>query len=259
MSVVREVSLAQRIAEPNTILRATVGSTVHGLALEGSEDRDEMGICLEPREYVIGLQPFDQWVYRTQSEGVRSGPGDLDLTIYGLRKWARLALNGNPTILLLLFVPPTALVAYQPPGLALRELAPAFASKRAGKHFLGYMVAQKQRLLGERGQLRVKRPELEEAHGFDTKYAGHLLRLGYQGVEFLETGRISLPMPEPMRSEILDVRRGLVDFNDVLTRAGELEARLEDLLDTSPLPLEPDRDRVNEFLIAAYEGWWNGA
>ena len=36
---------------------------------------------------------------RTQPEGVRSGPGDLDLIVYSLRKWMRLALTGNPTVL----------------------------------------------------------------------------------------------------------------------------------------------------------------
>ena len=30
------------------ILRATVGSTAHGLHLAGTDDRDEMGICIEP-------------------------------------------------------------------------------------------------------------------------------------------------------------------------------------------------------------------
>jgi hypothetical protein len=33
-----------------------------------------------------------------------SGPGDLDLTIYGLRKYCRMALKGSPTVLLLLFI-----------------------------------------------------------------------------------------------------------------------------------------------------------
>ena len=36
-------------AERSTILRGLVGSTVHGLAVdEGLEDRDEMGVCVEP-------------------------------------------------------------------------------------------------------------------------------------------------------------------------------------------------------------------
>src|SRR5439155_17926998 len=72
-------------AEPNTILRATVGSKLHGLNLEATDDTDEMGVCVEPPEYVVGLRQFEQWVYRTQPEGHPSGPKDLDLTIYSLR------------------------------------------------------------------------------------------------------------------------------------------------------------------------------
>ena len=93
------------IAEPNTVLLGLVGSTVHGVTVDAADDRDEMGICIEPPEYVAGLRPFSQWVFRTQPEGARSGPGDIDRTVYSLRKWCRLALSGNPTVMLLLHTP----------------------------------------------------------------------------------------------------------------------------------------------------------
>ena len=63
-----------------------------------------MGVCIEPPEYLLGFRRFEHFVYRTQPEGVPSGPGDLDLTVYGLRKYCRLALKGSPTTLLPLFV-----------------------------------------------------------------------------------------------------------------------------------------------------------
>nr|WP_281497135.1 nucleotidyltransferase domain-containing protein [Ornithinimicrobium sp. F0845] len=37
------------------ILRVQVGSGVHGTSISGQDDRDEMGICLEPAEFVTGL------------------------------------------------------------------------------------------------------------------------------------------------------------------------------------------------------------
>lgn len=75
------------VAEPNTILLGLVCSTVHGVTVDSADDRDEMGICIQPPAYVAGLRVFEQWVYRTQPEGTRSGPGDLDRTVYSLRKW----------------------------------------------------------------------------------------------------------------------------------------------------------------------------
>ena len=96
----------EEIVERSTILRATVGSTLHGLHHGGQDDRDEMAIFVEPPEFLVGLAwrdrearagSFEHYVERTQPEGVRSGPGDLDLVAYSLRKWLRLALKGNPT------------------------------------------------------------------------------------------------------------------------------------------------------------------
>jgi predicted nucleotidyltransferase len=244
------------IVERGLIIRSLVGSTIHGLELAGTDDRDEMGVCVEPAEYVVGLKHFETYVFRTKPEGVRSEAGDLDLVVHSLRKFARLALKGNPTVLLLLFVEPEQLILRTPLGDELQMLAPAFVSRQAGKAFLGYLTAQKERLLGERGQLRVKRPQLVDEHGYDTKYAMHMLRLGYQGKELLETGRISLPMREPERSGVFAVRRGEVKFNDVLTEIGELERDLGDLLETSPLPPEPDQAAVDEFLVSAHLRHW---
>jgi len=114
---------AREIAERGTILRTQVGSGVHGTAVGGQDDRDEMGLCLEPPEFVTGVArvpasggeepgwvPFHQYEYHSawEREGGlrnRSGAGDLDVVIYSARKWVRLALGGNPTVLLPLFAP----------------------------------------------------------------------------------------------------------------------------------------------------------
>lgn len=236
------------------ILRATVGSNVHGVAV-GADDRDELGVCIEPPECVIGLRHFETYVWRTKPEGVRSEAGDLDLTIHSLRKFARLAAKGNPTILMLLFVPSEHRVDNDGIGSWLLSERQMFIARNAGRAFLGYLTAQKERLLGERGQKRTKRPELVEEYGYDTKYAGHMIRLGIQGIELLETGKITLPMPDA--DVVLAVRNGEWDLQKVLTRAGELERDLEDLLDTSPLPEKPNYAVIDDFLVNAYQEAWH--
>ena len=245
---------ARQIATDGLILLSTVGSTAHGLALPGTDDHDEMGVCIEPPAYVVGLKLFEQDVFRTKPQGVRSEHGDTDRTVYSARKFCRLALSGNPSILTLLYAKPDVYDSY---GWSLLDLAPAFSARSAGKAFLGYMTQQRQRLLGERGQMNVKRPELVEKHGYDTKYAMHMLRLGYQGVEFLETGALTLPMPEESREFVYATRKGELELAEVLTRAGELERRVEDLLTTSPLPEHPDLDRVESWLTATYFDYWH--
>jgi hypothetical protein len=136
---------ARAIAEAGMILRAQVGSGVHGTAVSGQDDRDEMGICLEPPQFVTGLArvpngtggqgptvPFGQYERHTAWDrpgGVaeRSGAGDLDVVIYSARKWARLALDGNPTVLLVLFVPDEEVVFRNEAGAELMANAHRFA------------------------------------------------------------------------------------------------------------------------------------
>ena len=247
-------TLAESIARRGCILRGVVGSTVHGLSNPGTDDRDEMGVCVEPREYVTGLRPFDHWVFRTQPEGVPSGPGDLDLTIYGLRKYCRLALKGSPTVLLLLFIDGEQVLERTQLGVELQALAPAFVSARTGRAFLGYVDAQRRGLVGDRHATRTR--ELSSEHGYDTKYAMHALRIAYQGLEFLSTGRITLPVAEPERSWLMRVRRGEIPLRQVLDRLHEQSGRLENTVLTGRLPEEPDRDAIDRFLVDAYDRAW---
>ena len=256
----------RELVERGVILRATVGSTVHGLRHGGQDDRDEMAVFVEPPEYRLGLKlaraqgrklhPLEHWVERTQPEGVRSGPGDLDLVAYNLRKYVRLALKGHPTVLLLLFCPPELTHVETDLGRELRGLTGAILSRRAGRGYRGYLGGQRERLLGSRGQKRVNRPELVEAHGYDTKYAMHAIRLGYQGIELLQTGRVTLPMPEPERSRVMAVRLGERSFDEVIAEIDEVDARLAAAHEDTSLPEEPDREAVDAFVVDAYRRAW---
>jgi predicted nucleotidyltransferase len=254
--------LTRTQAEGRTILRALVGSTVHGLNVQdGVEDRDEMGVLVEPFEAVVGFRSFEQFIYRTAAEregkqDAKSRAGDLDLVIYSLRKYLRLCLSGNPTMMLPLFAPPHAVIVCTPLGEELRTLAPAIASRRAGHAFLGYLRAQKQRLRGERGQMRVRRPELVARDGYDSKYAMHLCRLGYQGLEFVRSGRLTLPMAEPERGWLYRLRQGEIPFAEMQARADEIEAALEAAIPASPLPEEPDQPAVEAWMQSAYRRVW---
>jgi hypothetical protein len=243
------------IARRGTILRTQVGSGVHGIAIEGQDDRDEMGICVEPPEYVIGLERFDQFEWRSQPQHVRSGPGDLDLVIYGLRKWMRLALAGNPTVLIPLFAPDMDVVEINHHGAYLRAHPELIVSRLAAPRFVGYLRSQRDRLLGLKSQ-HTNRPELTEKYGFDVKFAAHMVRLGVQGVELLETGRITLPIPEPDRTYLRDLRQGRSSKDEALARSWELEHRLLGLARTAELPERPDRDRANRWLIDTYRAMW---
>lgn len=250
------------------ILRCQVGSGLHGVTIAGQDDRDEMGICLERPEYVIGLgrpmtgdrpELFQQWQHRTQPEGVRSGPGDLDLTVYGLRKWARLAAAGNPTVLLPLFAPAEQLVITTPIGHHLRDRAAGlFLTRAVADRYIGYLGNQRDQMLGLRpGKRHTNRPELIDQFGFDTKSAYHMVRIGVQGVELLYTGRVRLPMTSAWREWLLSLRRGEISKTEALETAENLQRQIETLRDIpGVLPAGPDWRAINQFLFTAYTEEW---
>lgn len=253
--------------EFNEILRATVGSNAHGLSLAGTDDMDLMAVAVETQEQLVGLsEPFETYVWRsawerTGNPGARSEAGDTDLTVFGLRKYLRLALKGNPTVLIPLFATPASgsLLKITRLGYELQDLAPKIVSRRAIAAFLGYLTAQKERLLGVRGQKRVNRPELVEKYGFDTKFAMHAIRLGFQGVELAETGRLSLPMREPEREFCRAVRTGQVGLVDVVAKIEALEQQLAAYKESGGvLSDEPDTATVEAWALNVWRESWTG-
>jgi hypothetical protein len=262
MAIALPVSVGDRtIALGNEILRTVCGSGVHGMAIQGHDDHDEMGVYIEAPEQLIGLMPSSEhYVSRTKPEGVRSEAGDTDLTIYSLRKYARLAVAGNPTVLTVLYAPQDAVLVATPAGERLREMAPHIVSMNAGRRHLGYLDGQRERLIGGGKQGRVpNRPELIEAHGYDTKYASHALRLGLQGIELVSTGTLSLPLRPDDLEQCMEVKRGLVGFDEALARVDRTRAKLASLIDERNTPLRdaPDMRKVNAWLIEEHREHWS--
>lgn len=241
------------IAEKHTILRVITGSTLYGTNTETS-DKDEMGVCIEPVEALVGFTEFEQYI--NNSRDPETNKTVEDVKIYSLRKFLRLALQGNPDVIPVLFAPEKFHTVSHAIGRQLQDLTPHIVSRRCGARFLGYMESQRQRILGERGQKKVNRPELMEKYGFDTKYAMQVLRLGFQGRELLATGRISLPMEEDSRLLLRAVRSGEVSLQQVLETAGSLEREVKDLLTASPLSEHPNTELVEDWMITRYYESW---
>ncbi|MBT0770883.1 nucleotidyltransferase domain-containing protein [Kineosporia sp. J2-2] len=246
-------------ARAGQILRTTVGSGVHGIAIPGTDDHDEMGVFIEPAAWLIGLRPTrDSYVARSQPEGARSGPGDTDLIMYSLRKYLSLAVKGNPTALLPLFAPERDVLFCDDVGRELRSLRDAFLSRAAARRFLGFMQAQREALVNG-GRKLPNRPELVERYGYDVKYASHALRLAMQGREIVQHARLTLPMPEEERQRVLEVKSGRAgDLAGVLDQIDAVAAEVVRDLDSghTPLPEEADVATVEAWAIDVHRRFW---
>lgn len=251
----------QWIAESGMMLRVLVGSGVHGTAIEGQDDRDEMAVCVEPSWTVIGHRRFEHYGFRTQPEGVCSGPGDLDLIVYGLRKYAFLAAGGNPTALLPLFVPEEHVCWQNDFGRELRQRRNMFLSRKAGERFKGYLHSQREGLMGLRsgGTRNQGRADIREKYGFDTKFAMHMVRLGLQGLELMRTGQFTLPIPEPDLTWLRELRQGEHTKEEALERAEQLHGEIGRAVATSPLPEEPNWPEIDAWMESVHRRYWGWA
>lgn len=248
------------------IMLVEVGSTAHGTGLDGAEDHDEMGVVIEDQNQVFSINGsgFPNTMQRTQPEGTRSGPGDTDRSLYSLRNFVRLAAAGNPSILMAFWAP---VIEVTPLGQELRQLGRAFIGRHIIPRYRGYMQGQGRRLLGLRGNGHGRRggggrEELIAEHGYDTKYAMHCARLGFQCIELLDTNHLNLPIQGEPGEWLRAVRRGQVSFGDWWDRCVDLDHRMEARADYTRLYPGPDVERIETWLAVAHRlhwRWGNGS
>ncbi len=244
---------------PNTtILVVEVGSTAHGTGLPGGEDHDETVLWLETPADVFAPRSHEPRAtqVRTQPEGVPSGPGDTDRGLYSLRRFLSLAVAGNPTILLVLWAPN---INTTPIGDDLRARGSMFVGRHLVPRYRGYMQAQVDRLMGRRGGRHGKLRHDPTGIGFDTKYAMHAARLGYQGIELLTTGRLVLPIAGEAGDWLRAVRAGEIPLDEWERRTKVLDERLAALADDPSIPAHADRDGLVRWSAGVHRAAWDAA
>jgi uncharacterized protein len=159
------------------LLAGVVGSTAYGLAHEGS-DVDRLGMYAAPAEAFHGL----------------SFPGEShvsvhpDATYHEARKFCRLALNCNPTVTELLWLPDDLYEVRTSLGAALIGIREAFLSARGVRNaYLGY-ATQQFRKLEARGDGSFSADTRKRT----SKHARHLWRLVQQAADLNATGDLTV-------------------------------------------------------------------
>lgn len=236
----------------NIILSFVGGSQLHGAKLNDSDDTDLYGLYIEPPDKILGVDAYEHFVHTTGGQRGGNRPGDTDVCLYGLRKWATLACKGNPSVLHFLFAPPE-FQHYLWTRLTLgREL---FLAKSHIGAFLGYANAQLRRLLNQQGGKDCNRPFLEAEHGYDTKYAMHITRLLHEVRELLDSGTITLPRPE--KDLLIDIRKGRFKLYELEQLNNQLEVEALEAAKLSGLPERVDRGAISRLVGQTYLDYWD--
>ncbi|QEV17331.1 nucleotidyltransferase domain-containing protein [Streptomyces alboniger] len=216
---------AQDLVRDHTIYACVMGSRAFGLATEGS-DTDRRGVFVAPTPLF--------WRFEKPPTHV-DGPADEQFS-WELERFCELALRANPNILECLHSPHVEHVTDT--GRELLALRGAFLSRRVHGTFTGYAASQRKKLEAD---IRL--------HGAPRwKHAMHLLRLLMSGRDLLRTGELTIDVGD-LREPLLAVKRGEVPWPEVESWMNRLAAEAEQAVRQSPLPDEPDGDRITDFLF----------
>lgn len=98
------------------------------------------------------------------------------------------------------------------------------------------------------------RAALESKFGYDTKHAGHLVRLIRQGKELLTTGTMNVERKED-REELLSIRSGCWTYEQLMgwVDKNATDAEFYELAKSSGLPEQPNRNKLHDICVALVE------
>jgi uncharacterized protein len=224
----------ETLVRDHTIYACVMGSRAFGLATDGS-DTDRRGVFLAPTPLF--------WRFEKPPTHV-DGPLPEQFS-WELERFCELALRANPNILECLHSPLVEHV--DATGRELLALREAFLSRQAHETFARYALGQRKKLEAD-----------VRNHGAPRwKHAMHLLRLLTSARDLLRTGRLTIDVGD-QREPLLAVKRGELPWPEVESWMTRLATEAEEAAHRSPLPPEPDRRRVQDFLIRVRHASVNG-
>jgi predicted nucleotidyltransferase len=233
------------------------GSELHGAKLGGTDDHDIYGAFVEPADRSIGIDPaYEHFVWSTAGNDRRNTANDVDVTLYSLRKWARLAARGNPTCLHFLFAKNECDSDFRNVWNRIIDNRELFLARDHIQQFIGFADAQLGRLTGERGRgKKGQRPELEAEFGYDTKAGMHSIRLLYEAVELMNTGKLTFPRPE--KNLLINIRGGAWTLDRLIAEATKLMHQVKIEAANSFLPENVDREAISRLISETYLQVWS--
>jgi predicted nucleotidyltransferase len=237
------------------VMLAEYGSRADGTATADS-DHDVIGIYVESDAQIYGLDKASIENFRLHPDGrletmgivgneSRSASDVVELSLRPLRTFVSLAAGGNATALSTLWSSET-IVRTSTSDLLVKN-RDVFLSKHAARCHAGYGENQRNALLGLTNK-RTNRPELSNRHGYDTKYASHMIRVLLVGLNLVRDRAVHLPMKPEQVELLLEIRNGELTLADAVALSEKLHSELIEETAASDLPDRVDFTLINDLL-----------
>lgn len=175
---------------------------------------------------------------------------EYDITIYNIVDFFNLCLGNNPNMIDALFLPRRCILFSTQTAELVRDHRREFLHRGCWYSYRGYAFSQMNKIKSKTTSTNPKRAASIQEHGFDLKYASHLVRLLLQVEEILLSGDLHLDRNSEM---LKSIRRGEWDLPRIEKWAAEKETSLELLFAQSKLPDEPDEEKLKRLLMKCLE------
>lgn len=249
-----------RFVAENVHYETLMGSQAYGVSSDSS-DSDVYGFCIPPRDVVFphlaGVVPgWDQNVptfndFQQHHIDLPNERKSYDLTIYSIVRYFRLCADGNPNMVDSLFTPAHCILFMTPVGQRVREQRKLFLSKKCWHTFKGYAFAQMSKIRTRTDPKSEARQKSIREHGYDVKYAYHLVRLLNEVEQILLEGDLDLLRGN---DQLKAIRKGDWPLDAVFAHFDERTKTLEKLYpESNAVPHGPPEEALKELLLECLE------
>lgn len=210
------------------IFSTLAGSRLYGYNKVDS-DFDYRGVFLAPKAQVLGLDSL--------TEVIDSIAGNIDTVNYELRKFAKLALKGNPNILEILFS--TKGVYNTEYWARLYNVRYDFLSQQIRAPYSGFLLSE------------IKKLEKK----YEPKAAANAWRIAVNGITILVNGDFNPSFEPGLANQMRRIREGEESPALVMDTIRVLDTTLQN--SGTSLPMYPNTKRISDIVVSIYEDYYN--
>lgn len=242
----------------NMCYETVMGSLAYGVSSDLS-DVDVYGFCIPPKELVFPhlageipgfgrqIQRFEQYQqHHIDDPSVKDRC--YDVQVFSIVKFFHLCMENNPNALDCLFTPIDCVTQCSRIGQMVREHRRDFLHKGSWHRFKGYAYSQMHKM--DNKKPIGKRKATIETHGYDVKFAYHVVRLINEAEQILIEGDIDLRRDAEL---LKSIRRGEWTQQQIRDYFQAKESTLDRAYVESKLQHEPDEPKLKRLLLDCLE------
>lgn len=239
-----------------------MGSTAYGVSSDAS-DIDVYGFCIPPKDIVFPhlageiygfgrqIQRFEQFQQHHIIE--KDHRKEYDFSIYNIVKYFQLCMDNNPNMIDSLFTREQQVLGATKIANHVRDNRKLFLHKGSWHKFKGYAYSQMHKMRIKDPDETSVRYEMIQKHGYDVKFAYHVVRLLNEVEQIMVDHDLDL-----MRNneQLKAIRRGDWTMEQIEQHFYEKEKSLEEVYSKSTLRHSPDEAVIKKLLMECLEEYY---